>query len=176
MAVSKLEFGFERLSDSYRLAKAQRHCIDTCPSVYAGHKGRAPPAISDCFNTEEPSTPYTARKQYERFLSHRFATLCGGNAVRSTFRITGSVRLGRYDVPDPSAEWRRKHQLHSMSHLKLPVTLALPCCSMLLVNDLLTDPCACCRGPPMAQVKTIKVPAVMAQIWPTQMTCPGAVA
>ena len=115
-AVSELGLVFKPLSDSCRLAKkAQRRCIDTCPSVYAGHKERVPPAINDCVCKEAQSAPYayTARKQYERFLSNSLATLYGGNAVRSTFRITGSVRLGRHDVPDPSAEWRRKHQRDS---------------------------------------------------------------
>lgn len=49
---------------------------------------------------------------------NRLAIVCSGNALRSSFQITGSTGLGRYDVTDPFAERRREHQLHCLSHLK----------------------------------------------------------
>ena len=93
--------------------------------MYAGHQERAPPAIIGCAYKKDTSRSFTARKQYERFLNNRHAILCGSNAVRSAFQITGQIRLERYDVPDPSAEWRRKHQLRILSHFKLSVTTAV---------------------------------------------------
>lgn len=118
-AVSKLEIWFKPLSDSSCLTKAQRRCVDSYTFVYAGRTERASPAISNCGSTQDSSGTYITRKRYGRFLGNRHATLRGSNVVRSTFRITSKVRLERHDFPDPFAEWRRKHRLHSLAHLNL---------------------------------------------------------
>lgn len=120
--LASLKFGFKPLSDFV----AERRCVYTYTPVYAGHQERAPPAIIGCAYKEDLSRPYTARKQYERFHSNCHAILCGSNAVRSAFRITGQIRLERHDIPDPFAEWRCKHQLHTVSHFKLSVITAVP--------------------------------------------------